>query len=247
MKKIMTILLALTLLLAVTGCASNPTPSATPVVESARPSDLEQERPQDSGQGTATPAPSYDQLLRNYRLALSEKWDGETLIENDMSLLLLEKSEAEVGYCLLDINADGTDELLVGARTGEAYPEQMIFDLYTMQNGVPVHVFSGQERDRYYLYQDEAAPDSYFFYNENSSGASHSGYLSLHQEGEKLVVDQAVLYDAEADSQKPWFSGAELDGVLSNDHPMEESLARSIIESIQAMVVAPPFAAFPEK
>ena len=248
MKKIFALILSLTLLLAAAGCASDAVspkdPAPAPDTEITPPADTGSEtQPPETGapsEPPATPAGPYDELLSNYRLALSEQWDGDALIEKDMSLLFAGKSDKEVGYCLLDVNNDGTDELLVGACTGAAYPDRMVFDLYTLQDGAPVHVFSGEERDRYYLYQDEAAPDVYFFYNENSSSAFESGYRSLQLNGQSLTVDQAVRYDAEADSQNPWFSGADRDGA----QPLEESLAKGIIESYQTAVIEPPFISF---
>lgn len=249
MKRALVLLLSFALLLAASGCASNggapAASSAGPVPEpSTSAAASTQQPPQNSGKTPESAPSAYDKLLETYRLALSEQWDGETLLKNDLSLLLLGKSADTVGYCLLDVDGDGSDELLVGACTGEAYPDQMIFDLYTLDDGVPFHVFSGQERDRYYLYQDEAAPNVYFFYNENSSSAFQSGYLSMHLDDEELDVDQAVLYDAQADSQNPWFSGSEDDGVVSNDQPMEESLAQGIIASYQAAIIRPPFTPF---
>lgn len=224
--------------------SAKPSGDASPAPDSSP--DPATEQPTESGDTPALAA-SYDEILSKYGLALSQQWDGETLIENDMSLFLLGKSESEVGYCLLDVNGDGADELLVGSRTGAAYPDQIIFDLYTMQDDTPVHVCSGQERDRYYLYQDEAAPDAYFFYNENSSSAFESGYLSLHLDGQTLSVDQAVLYNAERDRENPWFSGREQDGAVSIDQPMEEALAKSIIESYQSALIEPPFVSFSDK
>ena len=199
--------------------------------------------PLTSAVASAPESQLYDELLNKYRTAIAESWDGEKLISEDLSLLLLETEAEDVGYCILDIDQDGSDELLIGANAGEAYPDRMIFDLYTLQDGKVLHIFDGQPRNRFYLYQDEAAEGIYFIYNENSSSAFQSGFLSMQLMDGVLQTDQHILYDAEADDAHPWFACDGMDESECGRTPMEESLAQDIIDAYRTDVIDPPFSA----
>ena len=79
--------------------------------------------------------------------------------------------ESSLGYCTMDINGDGIEELMIGSVNENAYTG-MFFDLYTIVDGQISLVISSGERDRYYLCED------YTIANEGSGGALSyvSGY-----------------------------------------------------------------------
>ena len=47
----------------------------------------------------------------------------------------------------------------------------------------------------------------------------------------KFDVVQGIVFDAAADEQNPWFMTYDLDGDASNDEPIDEETANSILES----------------
>ena len=93
----------------------------------------------------------YGEVLDKYYAALSEKWDGQKLSSEGLSQLSLYCQEGNalenVGYAFLDVNGDGVCELMIGAIHGDEFVNKMLFELYTLEDGVPVQIFAGQERD----------------------------------------------------------------------------------------------------
>ena len=107
----------------------------------------------------------YGDVLDKYYAALSEKWDGQKLSSDGLSQLSLYCQEGNalenVGYAFLDVNGDGVCELMIGAIHGDEFVNKMLFELYTLEDGVPVQIFAGQERDRAAITEREAArPES---------------------------------------------------------------------------------------
>lgn len=149
----------------------------------------------------------YGDVLDKYYAALSEKWDGQKLSSEGLSQLSLYCQEGNalenVGYAFLDVNGDGVCELMIGAIHGDEFVNKMLFELYTLEDGVPVQIFAGQERDRYYIAGLEEG--GYLIANEASSGAANSAWFYYAIDGKELSVVQAILYDAAASPDQPWY------------------------------------------
>ena len=83
---------------------------------------------------------------------------------------LLMRYEPNVGYYLKDLNKDGIPELLIGIvsyTNGNSYPDTaVLYDLFTLINGVPVRMLSSSERIVYWLRTDN------LIYHEGSGGAA---------------------------------------------------------------------------
>lgn len=122
-----------------------------------------------------TSYPAYDEIIRKYYEGMASGWSMEDFRENDLCYLAgYEMGESSLGYCTMDINGDGIEELMIGSVNENAYTG-MFFDLYTIVDGQISLVISSGERDRYYLCED------YTIANEGSGGAlsSVSGYYDL--------------------------------------------------------------------
>ena len=67
--------------------------------------------------------------------------------------------------------------------------------------------------------------------NEGSNGAGSSGwtYYTLGEDG--LQVVQAIIYDAMADEENPWFMAYDDDWDVSNDEGIDEQTAQDIIDA----------------
>ena len=67
--------------------------------------------------------------------------------------------------------------------------------------------------------------------NEASNGAANSGLLYYVVNGTQLNVVQSVIFDAGEDEQNPWFMSTDDDWDVSNDEPVDENTAMSVIDS----------------
>ena len=156
---------------------------------------------------------AYQEVVNKYITAITEGWKGEICAQEDISIVTCNFSSLrDVGYALRDLDGNGVEELLIATTSGE----QVILDLYTLTNGALVHVFSGWERNAYYLTTDNG------IYNQGSGGAAVSYYTLYRLSGDKLSAEASVTFDADTDRENPWFQGDEL-------KPITEAEAEAIL------------------
>lgn len=147
--------------------------------------------------GTAIPE-AYQPVIAKYVTALTEHWGGEACSNADISILVsYVTSPSELGYALLDLDNDGTDELVI-ANDAE---RQVIYDLYSLVDGKLVHVFTGWDRNSYEL------REGYRILNIGSNGAASADYVYCHLSNGQLVTDSLIRFDAATDPDHPWFRG----------------------------------------
>ena len=175
MKKLFSILLILTLCLtAFTACGGkaepDPVPTAAPTaVPTAEPA------AEPSAPSEADPIAAYADVFATYTTLLSEGWGGEELMAHDLPLPIMycvgDAPFDNIGYLLLDVDGDGTQELLPGTLISDEFYAPIVFEMYTLTpEGSVVRVFSSQERARYYLCED----NSFLFEGANSAADSVS-------------------------------------------------------------------------
>lgn len=147
--------------------------------------------------GTAIPE-AYQPVVAKYVTALTEHWGGEACSNADISILVsYATSPSELGYALLDLDNDGTDELII-ANDAE---RQVIYDLYSLVDGKLVHVFTGWDRNSYEL------REGFRILNIGSNGAASTDYVYCHLSNGQLVTDSLIRFDAATDPDHPWFRG----------------------------------------
>ena len=175
MKKLFSILLILTLCLtAFTACGGkaepDPVPTAAPTaVPTAEPA------AEPSAPSEADPIAAYADVFATYTTLLSDGWGGEELMAHDLPLPIMycvgDAPFDNIGYLLLDVDVDGTQELLTGTLISDEFYAPIVFEMYTLTpEGSVVRVFSSQERARYYLCED----NSFLFEGANSAADSVS-------------------------------------------------------------------------
>ena len=184
MKKLFSILLILALCLtAFTACGGktepSPVPTAAPTVEpalepAAEPT-VEATAEPATAPSEADPIAAYADVFATYTTLLSEGWGGEELMAHDLPLLIMycvgDAPFDNIGYLLLDVDGDGTQELLTGTLISDEFYAPIVFEMYTLTpEGSVVRVFSSQERARYYLCED----NSFLFEGANSAADSVS-------------------------------------------------------------------------
>ena len=183
MKKLFSILLILTLCLTVfTACGGKaepgPVPTAAPTAEpAAEPTAAPTAEPaaEPAAPSEADPIAAYADVFATYTTLLSEGWGGEELMAHDLPLLIMycvgDAPFDNMGYLLLDVDGDGTQELLTGTLISDEFYAPIVFEMYTLTpEGSPVRVFTSQERARYYLCED----NSFLFEGANSAADSVS-------------------------------------------------------------------------
>lgn len=165
--------------------------------------------------------PQYNEIVQKYYEGASAGWDISQFQENNLCYLAGYYSDInKLGYCLLDVDSDGTDELFIGTTEDEGY-EGMFFDMYTLTDGKVELVATSGERDRYYLCEDNTIA------NEGSSSAFLSVNYYYDYKSGKLNLQDGIVNDGELDPQNPWFYGT-LDNGEDSLEPISEGAADSI-------------------
>ena len=181
MKKLFSVLLILALCLtAFTACGGKaepgPVPTAAPTAEpAAEPTAAPTAEPaaEPAAPSEADPIAAYADVFATYTTLLSEGWGGEELMAHDLPLLIMycvgDAPFDNIGYLLLDVDGDGTQELLIGTLASDEFYAPIVFEMYTLNpEGSVVRVFSSQERARYNLCED----NTFLFEGANSAADS---------------------------------------------------------------------------
>lgn len=159
----------------------------------------------------------YDSIIAAYTKAFKEEWDAGKMMDEGLNYLfavcIQDDPRATVGYWQNDINGDGIEELLICANSESVFYSSLIFDLYTIKNGVPTLVFQSSERNTYYWCGDNTIDNSF------SSGATQSGRHICSFDGERLKLMEGVEYDAASEEQGPWYrvGGNEAETIPEDD------------------------------
>ena len=175
----------------------------------------------------------YRQQIERYHTAISQQWDESTYFDHEMSALAAhyydEKSLDNIGFTFMDLDGDGIWELIIGAiKNAERDP--LIFEIWALKNDEPVMIAQSGSNNRYYLqYSQEDDLWSVAYEAENGAANRAVYYLQL-QDGE-FQVTQGIIFDIRANENDPWFMTYDLDWDVSNDTPIDEETADSVMEA----------------
>lgn len=129
---------------------------------------------------------AYSSVFENY-LALVGGGTDTYDLQTDLTL-----NGILLGYCLKDLDGDGTQEILfaqVGGSSGTLL-DHVVYSVFTLDNGKPVKVFKSSARDRLYFTGSG-------FVRESSDSASDSSYYSCSYSKGVLTVAEGVYTTAE--------------------------------------------------
>ena len=160
----------------------------------------------------------YQDVLERYRTAFQEEWTMEQYMDAQISYLYSYIDVANIGYTFMDVDADGSEELLVGEKDSDG----IIYDMYTLRRETPELILSSAERSRYYLAEDGA------IVCEGSNSALQTIYEFYDYLDGTLIWQETVSYDAYRDEENPWFYA---DSTAEDEKPISEEQAREIIDS----------------
>lgn len=177
--------------------------------------------------GWTTGYPEYDEILSKYYEGVSSHWNTQGFQENDLDYLFgYDPSINTLGYCLKDIDDDGTPELFVGRTDDQGIYMGMLYDFYTITDGKLVKVLESGERDRFYLCENNEIAE------EGSGSAVTASHTYYNYKNGKLEKIEEVLFDAYQDEQNPWFYvAADSEDIYST--PITEEEGNSIISSYE--------------
>lgn len=128
--------------------APSPEPDPATPTETALPVPVDRETA--AGQAESNEYAPYRELIENVTKGLGAGWSETTPEELGVSDIFKRTEEHRLGWIQLDINGDGTDELLFGEITedGEGSP---VYDIFTLLGGQLLHPATGWEFNRWYL------------------------------------------------------------------------------------------------
>ena len=175
----------------------------------------------------------YAEQIERYYTAISQQWDEMAYLEHEMSPLAARYYEGKPldnnGFTFMDLDGDGIWELIIGAIKN-AENDPLIFEIWVLRNDEPVMVAQSGTDNRYYLqYAREDDLWSVAYEAENNAANRATYYLQL-VEGEFKVI-QGVIFDAVTNENAPWFMTYDLDWDVSNDTPIDENTANSVMNA----------------
>ena len=173
----------------------------------------------------------YPKQIERYYTAISQKWDELAYLDNEMSTLTARYYEGNpmdnVGFAFVDLDRDGIWELVIGATQ-----DSLVFEIWDLKNGEPVMVAQSGSHNRYYL---QYADDQWTVGYEAENGAANFAVYSLKLVSGEFQVIQGVVFDALANEENPWFQATDLDMDGSNDTPITEETAVTMMNATRSI------------
>lgn len=140
-----------------------------------------------------------------------------------------------IAYCVMDVNEDGVEELLIVDTVWPEPGNVRILDMYTLVEGTPVKVIEGWARNRYYLLDDGK------IYSSGSGGAAYSNEELLEFASGATALTSKELYftypkDNDMNNVGYYYSG---DGIydVSAATEISEDEFRSFINDCESRMV----------
>lgn len=142
----------------------------------------------------------YDEIVDVYGDSMRQKWSKEEYAVAGMNELAAGLDlPGDLGYVFMDLNGDGKPELLIGPTDPQLYGEGAVFEIYTIDDGVPVEIASSVEDDLYYICEGNTVRREVFL----DEGHWEIDYYNV--EGGGLVCKDMLVMDESVDKEEPWF------------------------------------------
>lgn len=184
-----------------------------------------------SGQDLANLPVCYQELINDAKECLEgneakEPEDYDFSKKIYMYSSLDDEWKERLGYLIEDIDGNGTEELIFGENATGAWVG-VVYDLYTIDDGELIHVFSGGTKD-----------SNYWLCGEGMIAAEGSGAYNLGSnryydfEGGELHLVEAILYNGGDSPDDPWFYSTQTDDYfdLENAEPVTQEQAQAVMD-----------------
>ncbi|MBR5345536.1 MAG: hypothetical protein IK127_06900 [Clostridia bacterium] len=180
----------------------------------------------------AIPTP-YAPVLEQVRKALAG--DEDILMDDDFNSALYYLPLYDgtgIGWALMDLDGDGSDELLLGEVGNSEWIDGSILDIWTIRDGQAILLGRGWERNRMYL--TDEGDGTYGLYHEGSNSAFESVCShGLIRDGQLVDVTQIdIVSDMEAEDTTYY---------LNESIVIDEAIAGELIESWFALTMTMEF------
>lgn len=183
---------------------------------------------------------AYDAVIANYRAAAEAKASGSNNW-GQYGVSEMISYASHVGYARMDLNGDGTDELLFAGIGYDIPEEPVIFEILTLRDGLPVSVFQSSARSRLFLMADGK------LFLEGSSGAANSNFSVMQFSGTELrFLNGLYTTDQNPDGSQGefryyyttsnQFGHADL---MNGDNAMDEKVAMTFLDNWRASITLP--------
>lgn len=162
------------------------------------------------------------ELLEKYRLfvlkqiPLDKKPSLESYEENEISYLTGNISSiGELGYLVTDLDGNDTPEVIISDG-------KVIYDLYTLERGEYLHLFSGGEQNTYELCKEN------YIVNTVSDGEGGTTYQYFRLNGSELLKEVSLVHEVNAEEESWYLMG----GFQYSIHrmPIDAEQAANIID-----------------
>ena len=174
----------------------------------------------------------YNEILKKYYHASRGVLNADRIEKYGLVDIMsgFEEPLKSVGYCLMDVNGDGQNELLIGKVNAG---DKIVWDMYSVKNGQAYRVLVSGDRNRHYICESE---EGYIIANEihaNATDYSYSYYADL---------DKSVL------KERLWVLNGEwnymTDYLNVTSQVVDEERANEIAGNYRAKYITPRFISF---
>ncbi|MDO5445239.1 MAG: hypothetical protein Q4F31_06440 [Eubacteriales bacterium] len=136
---------------------------------------------------------------------------------------------SSVGYGMKDLDKDGIPELIIAGMGANDQSDKVVFDVYTLQNNVPVNLCNSRVRDSFRLREDSS------LYERGSGGAAIAYYSISKLRNGSLVQLEAVRSDLDENNNTVWYFSSN----GGSESKISENAAQAKIKAYEATVYLP--------
>ncbi len=184
--------------------------------------------------GSAAPssvaAGQYNELVGLYGSSMIEDWSGDECALAGMNRLVADlERPGDLGYTYMDLDGDGEEELLIAPTDPQTYGEGAVFEIYTIEDGVPVIVASSDEDEFYYICEGNTVRREVFL----DEGHWEIDYYDLANGN--LICKDMLIMDESVDTEDPWFMIDDADDLAAVNGGRITALAEDMEDEYEAI------------
>ena len=130
---------------------------------------------------------AYSSVIEKYRNAYQTGNRQNAQYAYQVGISEMTVYSSHVGYGFKDLDKDGIPELVIAPLDGQGEYRQLVLDVYSLNNGIPVNLARSQARSRFFLRSNSN------LLNEGSSGAGFSNCSIFRVSGYSLIPVESIM------------------------------------------------------